>query len=92
MLNNNVLFSIGWAKRWFELSNSHVLSYSVRKGDIKRGSLQIQLATISTSQQQLTIHLDSGTTLFHLKALSDESFDTWFNCIRAKEMPLLPTT
>lgn len=56
----------------------------MRQGDIKRGSLQILSATISTSPQQRTIHLDSGTTLFHLKALSDESFETWLNCIRAK--------
>ncbi|KAI7887614.1 Oxysterol-binding protein-domain-containing protein [Mucor mucedo] len=74
----------GWAKRWFELSSTGVLSYSVRKGDIKRGSIQILLATISLSPKQRTIHLDSGTTIFHLKALSNDLFDAWLNCIRTK--------
>lgn len=75
---------VGWAKRWFELSPTGVLSYSVRKGDIKRGSLQILLATIALSPKQHTIHIDSGTTIFHLRALSSESFDKWLNCIRSK--------
>ncbi|CEP13107.1 hypothetical protein [Parasitella parasitica] len=73
-----------WAKRWFELSSAGVLSYSVREGDIKRGSLQIMLATISIAPKQRTIHIDSGTTTFHLKALSAESFDEWLDCIRAR--------
>lgn len=74
----------GWAKRWFELSSAGVLSYSVRKGGLKRGSIHIYLATISLSPKQRTIHLDSGTTIFHLKALSYDTFDAWLNCIRAK--------
>lgn len=56
----------------------------MRKGGIKRGSIQILLATISLSSKQRTIHLDSGTTIFHLKALSNDSFDVWLNCIRTK--------
>lgn len=79
-----VIRYIGWAKRWFELSPTGVLSYSVRRGDIKRGSVQILLATIAISPKQLTIHIDSGTTIFHLRALSSESFDKWLNCIRSK--------
>ncbi|KAF1801489.1 Oxysterol-binding protein-domain-containing protein [Mucor lusitanicus] len=71
-----------WAKRWFELSSTGVLSYSVRNGDIKRGSLQIMLATISIAPKQRTIHIDSGTTTFHLKALSADDFDQWLSCIR----------
>ncbi|KAI8636810.1 Oxysterol-binding protein-domain-containing protein [Parasitella parasitica] len=74
----------GWAKRWFELSSTGVLSYSVREGDIKRGSLQIMLATISIAPKQRTIHIDSGTTTFHLRALTADSFDQWLNCIRAR--------
>lgn len=79
-----ITLNLGWAKRWFELSTTGILSYSVRKGDIKRGSLQVMLATISISPKQRTIHIDSGTTIFHLKALSAESYDEWLNCIRAK--------
>jgi hypothetical protein len=56
----------------------------VRKGDIKRGSLQIMLATIAISPKQRTLHVDSGTTLFHLKALTAQSFEQWLQCIRAR--------
>ena len=48
--------------------------------------MQIVLATIALSPEQQTIHLDSGTTLFHLKALSPSSFDAWLKCIRAKRI------
>jgi hypothetical protein len=30
------------------------------------------------------MHMDSGTTLFHLKALTDQSFEQWMQCIRAR--------
>lgn len=55
----------------------------MRKGNIKRGSLQINLATIAISPKRRIIHVDSGTTLFHLKALTAESFDQWLQCFRA---------
>lgn len=42
------------------------------------------LATISIAPKQRTIHIDSGTTTFHLKALSADGFDQWLNCIRAR--------
>jgi hypothetical protein len=72
----------GWAKRWFELSPSGILSYSVKKGGIKRGFLQIMLATVSISIKQHIIHLDSGTTIFHIKALSNADFEKWMQCLR----------
>ncbi|KAL9547865.1 hypothetical protein MBANPS3_005961 [Mucor bainieri] len=78
----NYVLIFGWAKRWFELSSTGVLSYSVRSGDIKRGSLQIMLATIAIAPKQRTLHIDSGTTTFHLKALSADDFDQWLNCVR----------
>ncbi|KAI8380170.1 Oxysterol-binding protein-domain-containing protein [Blakeslea trispora] len=75
----------GWAKRWFELSSAGVLSYSVRKGDIKRGSLQVGLATIVISPKQRTLHIDSGTTTFHIKATSTDLFEQWLSFIRARK-------
>jgi hypothetical protein len=42
------------------------------------------LATISIAPKQRTIHIDSGTTTFHLKALSVDDFNQWLNCIRAR--------
>ncbi|KAI9320644.1 Oxysterol-binding protein-domain-containing protein [Dichotomocladium elegans] len=67
----------GWAKRWFQLSPSGVLSYSTSPSNVTRGSIQIMLATISTNPDQRMIHIDSGTMLYHLKALTADDFDRW---------------
>ncbi|KAI8394249.1 Oxysterol-binding protein-domain-containing protein [Radiomyces spectabilis] len=72
----------GWAKRWFELSPSGVLSYSMRPNDMKRGSIQTMLSTISIYPRQRTLHVDSGATIYHLKALSAENFDMWVTGLR----------
>ncbi|KAI8373387.1 Oxysterol-binding protein-domain-containing protein [Choanephora cucurbitarum] len=79
----------GWAKRWFELSSTGVLSYSVSKGAIKRGSLQVGLSTILISAKHRTIHLDSGTTTFHIKAPSAELLEQWLTCIHARRSACL---
>ncbi|KAI8973860.1 Oxysterol-binding protein-domain-containing protein [Pilobolus umbonatus] len=72
----------GWARRWFELSSTGILTYSLSKDDIKRGSMQVSLSTLSISPKQRTFHLDSGTTIFHLKALSPEDYEDWLTSLR----------
>lgn len=47
------------------------------------------LATISIAPKQRTIHIDSGTTTFHLKALSADDFEQWLNCIRKRRSDTL---
>ncbi|KAI8984223.1 Oxysterol-binding protein-domain-containing protein [Mycotypha africana] len=73
----------GWAKRWFELSRGGVLSYSARPDSLSRGSIQLLLATISTNPEQHMIHIDSGSTLFHIKCPSDEEYEKWTKALRA---------
>ncbi|CAO3609009.1 unnamed protein product [Cunninghamella blakesleeana] len=72
----------GWCRRWFELSSKGLLSYSVNPGGIKRGSIQILMTMISIYPKQRTIHLDTGTTVYHLKALTKENFDSWVDVFR----------
>ncbi|KAF7721728.1 hypothetical protein EC973_004264 [Apophysomyces ossiformis] len=74
----------GWARRWFELLPSGILTYSVSPNEIKRGSIQIMLSTIAVYPKQRTIHVDSGTTIYHLKALTSESFEEWIDCFRKR--------
>lgn len=74
---------IGWAKRWFQLSPSGVLSYSISPTSVTRGSIQIMLATISSNPDQRLIHIDSGTMLYHLKTLTTEDHDRWTEAFRA---------
>ncbi|KAG0170426.1 hypothetical protein DFQ28_002139 [Apophysomyces sp. BC1034] len=74
----------GWAKRWFELLPSGILTYSVDPNEIKRGSIQIMLSTIAIYPKRRTIHVDSGTTIYHLKALTSEGFEMWIDCFRRR--------
>ncbi|KAI8342100.1 Oxysterol-binding protein-domain-containing protein [Chlamydoabsidia padenii] len=72
----------GWAKRWFELLPGGALSYCVSPGGIKRGSIQITMTMITIYPKQRTIHLDTGTTVYHLKALTKQDFDKWVDEFR----------
>lgn len=72
----------GWAKRWFELSKAGVLSYSATPTSLTRGSIQILLATISLNPQQRIIHIDSGSTLFHLRCQTNDEFKEWTQALK----------
>ncbi|KAI8147715.1 Oxysterol-binding protein-domain-containing protein [Fennellomyces sp. T-0311] len=72
----------GWAKRWFQLSPSGVLSYSTSPASVRRGSIQILVATISINPLQRLIHIDSGTMIYHLKTLSAEDQAKWTKALR----------
>ncbi|KAI7886434.1 hypothetical protein K492DRAFT_233447 [Lichtheimia hyalospora FSU 10163] len=80
---------IGWARRWFQLSASGVLSYSTSPASVTRGSIQILVATISINPLQRLIHIDSGTMLYHLKTLNAEDQAKWTNALR--EFRMLPS-
>ncbi|CAO3610212.1 unnamed protein product [Mucor fragilis] len=73
----------GWAKRWFELSKAGVLSYSASPTSVTRGSIQILLATITLNPQQRIIHIDSGSTLFHLRCQTDDEYKKWTQALKA---------
>lgn len=64
------------------MSSAGVLSYSVQNNSICRGSVQICLSTISVNPQQSLIHIDSGTMIYHLKALTPDDFERWTKALR----------
>jgi hypothetical protein len=72
----------GWAKRWFELSTAGVLSYAVSPTNLTRGSIQILLATISLNPQQRMFHIDSGSSLFHIRCQTDEEYKRWTSALK----------
>jgi len=80
----------GWAKRWFNLSATGVLSYSIHNKSICRGSVQICLSTISVNPQQSLIHIDSGTMMYHLKTLTPEDFEKWTKALRYHKTTAIP--
>lgn len=67
----------GWAKRWFTLSPTGVLSYSTSQNSVTRGSIQILVSTISYNPNLRQINIDSGTMLYHLKTLTEADYDLW---------------
>ncbi|CAO3587116.1 unnamed protein product [Absidia cylindrospora] len=67
----------GWAKRWFRLSGSGVLSYSTSPTGVPRGLIQIRISTITNQPKSRALHIDSGTMIYHLKALTPEDHETW---------------
>lgn len=72
----------GWAKRWFSLSPTGVLSYSTSPGSVIRGSIQIIVSTISYNPKLRQIHIDSGTMIYHLKTLTEEDFNSWSEALK----------
>jgi hypothetical protein len=72
----------GWAKRWFTLSPSGLLSYSTSQNGITRGSIQILVSTISYNAKLRQLHIDSGTMIYHLKALTEQEYESWSSALR----------
>ncbi|KAF9321643.1 hypothetical protein BG003_000526 [Podila horticola] len=72
----------GWAKRWFQIENG-VLSYHKDPNGPCRGKVHLVLSTVTVSQSSNMIHIDSGTMLYHLKALTAEDYEAWATIIKA---------
>lgn len=82
----------GWAKRWFQLSKTGILSYSENPESVRCGSIQVLLATISLNPSHRLIHIDSGSSLFHLKCATDQEFQDWTTALKSfrdREYPQL---
>ncbi|KAF9352866.1 hypothetical protein BGX34_011922, partial [Mortierella sp. NVP85] len=71
----------GWAKRWFQVSNG-VLTYHKAPDAPCRGKVHLVLSTVTVSASSRMIHIDSGTMLYHLKALSAEEYTQWLNAMK----------
>ncbi|KAG0059564.1 hypothetical protein BGZ89_000298 [Linnemannia elongata] len=72
----------GWAKRWFQIDNG-ILSYSKDQHGPCRGKVHLVLSTVTVSKASNMIHIDSGTMLYHLKALTVEDYRAWMGVIKA---------
>ncbi|KAJ1972762.1 Oxysterol-binding protein 3, partial [Dimargaris verticillata] len=71
----------GWAKRWVKLHRG-VLSYSKAENTILRGAIQIAMAVVSVVPKQRVINVDTGSTLYQFKALTDDVFKQWFEALQ----------
>jgi hypothetical protein len=76
-----IIINIGWAKRWVQIEDG-VLSYAKYPHSASRGTVRIALATISVVPQHRTIHIDSGTSTYHMKTINEEDFKQCVDALR----------
>lgn len=72
----------GFARRFFTLYQSGLLSYSFEPGQPIRDQISLHHAAISTAPGRKDIHIDSNTATFHIKCLSTEDFNKWMMAFR----------
>ena len=72
----------GFARRYFTLHASGLLSYSFEPGQPPRDQVLLNQAAISTAPGRKDIHIDSNTATFHIKCLSTEDFEMWMGAFR----------
>ena len=72
----------GYAKRWFVLTSDGRLSYSMAPDKETRGFVDVSRASVSLDERQGTIHVDSGTTVFHLRMIQPGDLDEWRKQVR----------
>ncbi|KAJ6509279.1 oxysterol binding protein [Mycena vitilis] len=71
----------GFARRYFTLYQSGILTYAFDRGLPVRDQVSLHHSAISTAPGRKDIHIDSNTT-FHIKCLSTEDFDQWMAAFR----------
>jgi hypothetical protein len=79
----DTLESVGFARRYFTLYHSGILSYSFEPGQRVRDQVSLHHAAISTAPGRKDIHVDTNTATFHIKCLSMEDFNLWMAGFRS---------
>lgn len=72
----------GFARRYFTLQQSGLLSYSFQPGQATRDQILMTQAAISTAAGRRDIHIDSNNATFHMKCLSISDFNMWMSAFR----------
>lgn len=72
----------GFARRYFVLHESGILSYSLSPKHPVRDQIAIPHAALSTAEGRKDIHVDSNNATFHIKCLTTEDFNTWMAAFR----------
>jgi hypothetical protein len=72
----------GYARRYFVLHTNGTLSYSIRQGEVIRDEISLSNAAFSSSPANRSIHVDSGTATFHMRALTESDYNQWMAALR----------
>ena len=73
----------GYARRFFSLdfTSSTLSYYHDRSSSALRGAIPLSLAAIGANAATREISIDSGTEIWHLKAVTQADFDAWRNAL-----------
>jgi hypothetical protein len=74
----------GWARRWFQLDQDHILSYYSEPNSYCRGSIDLLNCVVNKIPEQRMFVLDADRDHWKLKAVDAESYDYWFTRIVSK--------
>lgn len=80
--DRSLTLASGYARRYFILRNNGTLSYSVDRGQESRDQILLNNAAFSSSPSNRSIHVDSGTATFHLRALTEADYQRWMAALR----------
>lgn len=73
----------GYAKRYLVLTSDGILTYTISPEKPTRDSIEVPHASVTSSKRHGTIHVDSGSSVFHLKMLNLEDFESWRKHLRS---------
>lgn len=73
----------GYAKRFLVLTRDGILTYATSPDKLTRDSIAIPHASVTTSKRHGTLHVDSGSSVFHIKMLGAADFDTWHDQLKS---------
>lgn len=74
-------YAYGWRERFFVLKGS-VLLYYIRKGERAKGKIHLSVCTLNATDNDYRFELDTGTTIFYLRAESKEKKDEWIKALK----------
>jgi len=71
----------GWRQRYFVLKGS-VLLYYIRRGERAKGKIHLSVCTLNVTNNDYRFEIDSGTSIFYLRAETKEKKDEWVKAIK----------
>ncbi|TPX30518.1 hypothetical protein SmJEL517_g05937 [Synchytrium microbalum] len=72
----------GYSRRWVRIQSDGMLSYSKKPGSLNHGTVDLARCAVRLDHDHLLIDIDSGSSLYHFKSLSQDEFSTWVAAIQ----------
>ncbi|KAI8608163.1 hypothetical protein BC830DRAFT_1048721, partial [Chytriomyces sp. MP71] len=67
----------GYLKRWLVIQPDGLLSYYKQPGGPPRAAVPLNMTAVRLDHDNLLIDIDTGTSIFHMKAQAPQDFRIW---------------